>query len=667
MAIGSFTVDTKQVIVNSGKLSPYADISGIGGFNWDERVWPSKDEEKATSYFPVLWDPSIGGLHHEVFQSGIGHGDDLKFNGVELNRVNNNYEWNPLISHGYYYRHYNERYLYSHESVNDKLSESEDINGNTVNAYNYELKLKDFIPVSANMYLRSDVEGIHSIETKIRQKNSFSGLLQDGEVLPTTDSNGDIIWANVDTLKNEFIVDRENSKLIFNKVFINRVGVSSGSPSLDDILSCELIGESSEKPNLIFTTGYFPLNKDSAKIYVLDPSDNSFEEWTIVEDIEEAAPGSKSVQLDYDTGFVFFGDGDNYGALPSLLNRVYITYEKTARIEYEPAFSADHKLADIDVNPLRLGTNRGFLLLSERDNFLARIEVAVNKPSLGVGLYGPMYVGGDYATITARAFNISNQPIPDIEITFDIVSGDFGNLNGQSGPVVSVTDFNGYAYSTAGSSSSLDSVTQSSTDLSEDRTQLFLDEATHGFVSPEDVSIFQVKTQDVGIDSEKLVIVYTYDSNAIDPNRYQDWLEAGSPRDAVENPLHEYYFKTGANIPLRPTTVSGNMLTYPVQLDAIEGDVLGYKVTTGKTIDISITGKNSLHRSTVQANPLSIKVQMPLHMTGTFVDHLNNYIYYGFRLSDEHTFAASNIGTGTFLTINPIESSQIRSQFDINI
>ena len=667
MAIGSITIDTRQVIVNSGKLSPYADISEIGGFNWDERVWPSVDEEKAASYFPVLWDPSRGGINYDRFQSGIGHGDDLKFNGVELRRVNNNYEWNPLIHHGNYYRHYNERYLYSHESINDKLSESEDVNGNTVNVYNYELKLKDFIPVSANMYTRSDVEGIHSIDTKIRQRNTFSGLTQDGEVLSTEDSNGDIIWANVDTLKDEFIIDRDNSKFIFNKIFIERVGVSSGSPTLDDVLSCELIGESSEKPDLIFTTALFPLNKDSAKIYVLDSSDNSFEEWTVVGNIEDAAPGEKSVELDYDTGFVFFGDEDSYGAIPPLLNKVYIAYEKTARIEYEPVSSSDDKLSDIDVNPLRLGTNRGFLLLSERDNFLARIEVTVNKPSLGVGLYGPMYVGGDYATITARAFNMSNQPISDVEITFDIISGDFGNLNGQSGPVTSITDFNGYAYAIIGSSSSLDSVSQETTSLSGDQKQLFLDESIYGFVSPEDVSIFQIKTQDDGIGGSRLVMVYTYDSNAIDPNKYQDWLEAGSPRAAIDNSSHEYYFKTGGNIPLRPTTVAGNILTYPIELDTIGGDVLGYKVTTGKLIDISITGKNDLHRSVVQATPVGIKVQMPLHLTGTFVDHLNNYVYYGFRLADEHTFAASSIGTGTFLTINPIESSQIGSQFDINV
>ena len=667
MAIGSITIDTKQIIVNSEKLSPYADISGIGGFNWDERVWPSVDEEKAASFFPVLWDPSIGGINYEKFQSGIGHGDDLKFNGVKLRRVNNNYEWNPLVHHGSYYRHYNEGYLYSNESVNDKLSESESINGNTVNVYNYELKLKNFIPVSANMYIRSDVEGIHSISTRIRQRNTFSGLAQDGEELPTEDLNGDIIWANVDTLRDEFIIDRENSKFIFNKVFIERVGTSSGSPTLDDVLSCELIGESSEKTDLIFTTALFPLNKDSAKIYVLDTSDDSFEEWTVVSNIEDAAPGEKSVELDYDTGFIFFGDEDNYGAIPPLLNKIYITYEKTARIEYEPVSSSDDKLSDVDVNPLRLGTNRGFLLLSERDNFLARIEVTVNKPSLGAGLYGPMYVGGDYATITARAFNISNQPISDVEVTFNIMSGDFGNLNGQTGTVTSITDFNGYAYAIVGSSSSLDSVSQDTTALSVDQKKLSLDESTYGFVSNDDVSLFQIKTQDAGIGGTRLVMVYTNDANAIDPNKYQDWLEAGSPSSAIDDPSHEYYFKTGANIPLRPTVVSGSTLTYPVELDPIAGDVLGYKVTTGKLIDISITGKNELHRSVVRGTPVGIKVQMPLHLTGTFIDHLNNYVYYGFRLVDEHTFAASSIGTGTFLTINPIESSQIGSQFDINM
>jgi hypothetical protein len=203
--------------------------------------------------------------------------------------------------------------------------------------------------------------------------------------------------------------------------------------------------------------------------------------------------------------------------------------------------------------------------------------------------------------------------------------------------------------------------------LSEDRTQLLLDNTIHGLTNPEETFLFQAKTPDDETEDDRLVIVYTYDSNGVDPNKYQDWLEAGSPREAVDDTLHSYYFKTGGNVPLRPSSVAGDTLTYPVQLDAIEGDVRGYVVTTGRTIDIGVTGKNNIYRSTVRGNPVEISVQMPSYLTGTFVDHLNNNVHYGFRFVDEHTFAASAIGTSTFLTINPVESSQIKSQFDISI
>ena len=120
---GSITIDTRQILVNSDKLSAYVDIhNDTPGFNWDDRTWPTADEEKSTAYFPVLWDQSIGGIHYEDFQSGIGHGADLEYKGIKLHRNKNSYEWNPLINHGHYYSHANERYMYCSESVNERVT-----------------------------------------------------------------------------------------------------------------------------------------------------------------------------------------------------------------------------------------------------------------------------------------------------------------------------------------------------------------------------------------------------------------------------------------------------------------------------------------------------------------------------------------------------------------
>lgn len=667
---GSIIVDTRQVLVNSEKLSPYMGIhNDITGFNWDERTWPTEDEEKSTAYLPVLWDPSRGGINYDEFQSGIGHGNDLKYKEVKLHRQNNSYAWKPLIHHGYYYRHFNERYLYGSEAVNDKLTESENINGNTVNVYNHELELKSFIPSSANIYKRGDAEGIPIIDIQIRQRTRFSGTIESGEQLETVDSNGNIVWANVDTNKDEFTIDRENDKFIFNKIFIERVGVSEATPTLADVLSCELLGESPGKKDLILTTRYFPIVADSAKIYVLDKTDNSFEEWTIVPDISQVAPGAKSVQFDYDTGVAIFGDDVNNGAIPNILTAAYITYEKTARIEYEPAFSTDYKEADLDVNPLRLGINRGFVFLSEADNFLSRIVVTVDKPLIGSNLYGPLYNGGDYAIVSATAYNLSGQPLPNAEITFSLDSGGYGFVNGQQDPVTAITDFKGNSYVTVNTSSKLDAVSATSSTLVNGDTELVLDRSVEGLVAPEDVYLYQLKDDDSTLQEGdyRKVVVYTHDSAAINPNRYQDWLEAGSPREAITDVNHQYYFKTGGNVPLRPTSVEGNKVKYAVPLDPIGGSVVGYLVTVGRSIRVDVSGINDLHKSVVHGNNINMKVQLPTYLTGAFVDSMNNYVYYGFRFADEHTHAASSIGTATFLTINPEESSQIRNAFDVNI
>ena len=668
--LGSIIVDTRQVVVNSEKLSPYTGIQNeIKGFNWDERTWPTADEEKSTSYLPVLWDPSRGGISYNQFQSGIGHGKDLEYKEVKLHRDNNRYAWKPLIHHGSYYRYFNDRYMYSSEAVNDKLTESEDINGNVVNIYNHQLELKNFIPSSANIYKRGDVEGIPIIDTQIRQRTRFSGTIQDGEQLETVDGSGDIVWANVNINKDEFIIDKDNDKFIFNKIFIERVGVYETSPTEEDVLSCELLGESSGTKDLILTTGYFPIVAGSAKIYMLDKTDDSFEEWTIVADITQEAPGAKSVQFDYDIGVAIFGDDDNHGAAPGILTAAYITYEKTARIEYEPAFSTDYKEADLDVNPLRLGINRGFIFLSEADSFLHRIVVTVDKPLIGANLYGPLYNGGDYAIVSATAYNISGQPLPDAEITFNLDSGGYGFINGQQGPVTSIADFKGNSYVTVNISSKLDAVSATSSILENGNTELVLDRAAGGWVAPEDVYLFQLKNNDADLqDGEyRKVIVYTHDDAAVNPNRYQDWLEAGSPRDAIGDPDHPYYFKTGGNVPLRPTSIEGNRVKYSVPLDSIGGDVVGYLVTVGRSIRVDVSGINDLHKSVVHGNHINMKVQLPTHLTGAFIDPINNYVYYGFRFADEHTHAASTIGTATFLTINPEETSQIRNSFDVNI
>lgn len=671
---GSITIDTRQIVVNSDKLSAYVDIhNDTPGFNWDDRTWPTTDEEKSTAYFPVLWDQSRGGIHYEDFQSGIGHGDDLEYQGIKLHRNKNSYEWNPMINHGNYYRHFNERYMYSSESVNDRVTEEENINGNTVDVYNYDLPLKDFIPSAANIYRRNDADGIPIIDTNIRQRTRFSGTIVDGEPLETVDGNGDIIWANVDLFKDEFVVDRENQKFIFNKSYIERIGVSPATTE-EEVLSCELLGEHIQNQDMILTTEYFSMVPDSAKLYAYDKIADTFFEVPLVADLDTPS-ATMPAAIDYDTGLISFGETWIFTDLSVKQSDLgvaivfYITYEKTPRVEYEPAFSSDYKEADININPLRLGTNRGFLFLSERDNFLNKIVVTVNKPDMGNDIYGPMYTGGDYAVITAKAYNLSGQPLSDAEITFDVEAGDFGYLNGQQGPVTSFTDFKGYTYATLNTASTLESVSSTTSELSVDNKELILNETVEGWTTTEDVYTFQLRTDDLelqGGDYRK-VIMYTYDADAIDPNKYQDWLEAGSPRDAIGDTEHPYYFRTGGNVPLRPTSVDGNRVEYDVELDPVAGDVAGYLVTTGKVVKINVSGFNELHRSAVHGNSVSVKIQLPSYITGAFIDYMNNYIYYGFRFADEHSFAASSIGTATYLTVNPIESSQLRSQFDINI
>ena len=307
--------------------------------------------------------------------------------------------------------------------------------------------------------------------------------------------------------------------------------------------------------------------------------------------------------------------------------------------------------------------------LSENENFLHRITLNVNKPLVGNNVYGPLYTGADYAIITAKAHNVSGEPISNIEVTFSIEAGDYGFINGQQAAVTLLTDFKGEASVSVSTKSSLESISEETSDLSPDNKELTFPNTIEEWVEPMDVYLFQLRNDDAQMQdgADRKVIVYTYDANAIDPNKYQDWLEAGSPEDAVDDVDHPYYFKTGGNVPLRPIDISNNVMTYDTALDPIAGDVVGYVATTGKSAKISVSGINSKYQSVVRADDIYLNVRLPNYLTGAFIDSENNYVYYGFRFADEYTFNASSIDTATFLTINPQETSSIGFSFDVNI
>ena len=664
-------VDMLQVVVNSNKNLPQVGVDyGADGFSWDDSKWPLDDEKKSLSYLPVLWDPARGNIRADSFQSGIGRGTDLEIQDITLSRKDNSYRWFPRLNHGTYYKYFSDRFLYSDESVVDQASNTEDINGNTVSTYDYDFDLKQFIPVSANIYRRNDRDGAPIIDTKIRQRNRFTGIISGGEQLETHGATiQDVIWSSVDTNKDEFVIDRENKKFIFNQDYTERIGELAVDAI--GVLSSELVGESSGSSNIIMSTKYFPLVEGSAEVYVYDQIAGTYEEWTIVDNILDEAPGSKVVQLDWDTGSLFFGDEITYGAIPIETHIIYMTYEKSIRIDYEPEFSSDDYTADIDVNPIRLGTNRGFLFLSATDVSLASISLTVRKPLMSENVYGPVYIGGDFALVVATAYGTNGQTFPNTEITFTIDSGSGGLLNGQSAAVTAVTDYRGEAFVYFSSSSGIDTIGLIGTDLSVDGLSLTLDGSVSGLTTVDEVYTFQLRTDDLDMQNGgyRKVIMYEYDSSAVDPNKYQVWLEAGSPRGATTDPDDPYYFLTGGNVPVRPVSVNGNIVTYDAStpLPEITGDVAGYLVTTGQSVTISATATNRVYKNSVHSNPVVIKVQLPTYMTGLFVDHLNNYIYYGFRFADENTFACSSIGTATFLTINPIEVSELNSEFEIEI
>ena len=134
------------------------------------------------------------------------------------------------------------------------------------------------------------------------------------------------------------------------------------------------------------------------------------------------------------------------GNVPTSGDWIGATYVAVPRIEYEPDQWKDYVTADrTNVHPVLNPQSNGIVWIGRTPQEVVDLELTIDLPSLGGGVYGPLNSGlSDYALLTATATGYGGEPIPGVSITIDeLVSPFVGLLAGSPSAYTSLSNQDG--------------------------------------------------------------------------------------------------------------------------------------------------------------------------------------------------------------------------------
>lgn len=130
---------------------------------------------------------------------------------------------------------------------------------------------------------------------------------------------------------------------------------------------------------------------------------------------------------------------------------------------------------------------------------------------------------------------------------------------------------------------------------------------------------------------------------------------------------HPILRTAGAYYPLRPISITGNIVTYDVALrqhsyDLYEEYLGDYVVVCPSVTTIYAYCTDPFSGDTIVSNRIKLRISLPRYLNGVdFNESLP--VPYGFRFKDEYDIIASGIGGKTFLTVNP----EVANKLTLNI
>jgi len=127
---------------------------------------------------------------------------------------------------------------------------------------------------------------------------------------------------------------------------------------------------------------------------------------------------------------------------------VYIAYTAVPRVEYEVtsyALRSANKGPWLDVRPgANVDTNNVLQILSAEID-LASITLTTASPLIGGDIYGPIFYGTDVSRLTATGYDSRGNPVDNVTLSIDILSG-AGALNGGLSTFTDMSNTRGEIY-----------------------------------------------------------------------------------------------------------------------------------------------------------------------------------------------------------------------------
>ena len=417
-AIGEDSVYTSVPHPGTGKL--------INGWKFDERTWPTIEEQEALAFAPSIWDPTISGVTNSLLQSGYGDNKDLILISVKDVLISGEERWSPEVNHGYFYSLQDEWYLYSDSYQTENFLLTNTVSGKQYVDLSYDFK--PTIPIQVRQFKFNPLIGRWNISKDIRKKVEFSD--------PITEP--------------EFIVDTSLSppRLWLNGIYNEPVGTPLTGPS--GIL--ETIGISDGTADQFFSLNFSPVDTSQpVEVWLWEGTPTTGEQWTVISGTQEFSPGDISeARVDYDLGIIQFGNynlvsGLGAGRIPPEGWFVGVHYTKGFAAFYEPINTSNFIVADsedADVNPLSSTTSAGFVQIGIETVEPASIELTSTLPQINPFLIS---LGNNVGELIATVKSSAGTLLEGQQVTFEILDPKIGTFGATANTISAVTAANGEA------------------------------------------------------------------------------------------------------------------------------------------------------------------------------------------------------------------------------
>ena len=393
-------------------------------------IYPSKA-------IPTRYDQPLDDINIHYIKSGIGNKDDCKTLDITISHGIYYIEAHPVLYPGYFLIKSADHFLFP----SDSIQISEPTNEDTA-FYYYKMLDNPYpgMPIIFNIYKRNKNKYIEAY-IKFKYRAEFTKKVINGveQYYPEA---------------YEFTITQNNEI----QVLKNSVNSVSKMPTVFDANDIrqhgDFLGQGQFNSNIItLSTEFFPIK--NVRIFTIDNNDN-IKEWHVVRSFEQLDYSTLTeynyVQVSTEFGIVTFGNESNQFDIPSVHEKIYACYNVVPHIEYIPEFSSLINVPTyLDITPAATGVNQGIVQISASDAtdvYSLKLRASYHLEDQNALIYGPIEVFTGSSLLKCTAYNIYQETVPGIEITWHM-DIDMGEINNMQFDETIKTQTNGGGYSIA--------------------------------------------------------------------------------------------------------------------------------------------------------------------------------------------------------------------------